>query len=88
MNINELDNVGRDELKDAIIELSDSMTRAAAERELQKNTLEEISESLDLDKKLVRKMARVYYKSTFQQEKDAAEEFEAAYEEIFKTNAN
>ena len=87
MNITELDNVGRDELKDAIVELSDSMTRQSAETELQKNILTEISESLDLDKKLVRKLAKVYYKSTFEQEKEAADQFETAYQEIFKTNA-
>lgn len=87
MNITELDNVGRDELKDAISELSNSMTRQSAETELQKNILTEISESLDLDKKLVRKLAKVYYKSTFEQEKEAADQFETAYQEIFKTNA-
>lgn len=83
MQINDLSEGGKDQLKDAIRELSDSMTRVAAEKDLQKEIISKVHEELDLSKKLVRKVATVYFKSTFEQEKESAEEFETAYSEIF-----
>ena len=52
VNINSLSTEQKQQLKKAIQELNDSMTRAAAERELQKEGINDISEKLGLDKKL------------------------------------
>lgn len=74
----------RKRLRNAIIELNDSMTRAAAERELQKETISDISGALDIDKKLVRRMSSVYFKATFNDEVESNNNFESFYEEVLR----
>ena len=45
-------------LRKAIMELNDSMTRAGAERDLQKEIIVEANGKLGVDKKIIRRMAR------------------------------
>lgn len=75
----------RDQLKDCINELNDSMTRVAAERELQKEAIANIAEELGVDKKLIRRMARVHFKANFNEEVESDDTFEQFYEAILKT---
>lgn len=74
----------REELKDAIHELSDSMTRIAAERDLQKNLLEDTYNNLGVNKSLIKTLAKVYNKSNFAQEKDKYNTLEEFYEILFE----
>lgn len=67
-------------LKKAIRELNDSFVRVAAERDLQKEIINEMNDKLGVDKKLVRRLANVYFKSNFKDEVEKNEEFELFYE--------
>lgn len=68
----------------AIMELNDSMTRVGAERELQKETIDELSGKLDIDKKLIRRMARTYFKANFNSEVQENTDFEEFYTTVME----
>lgn len=55
----------RKKLYDAIIEISNSMTRADAEKDYQKDAIDTISSELNIEKKYVRKVANVYHKQNY-----------------------
>ena len=80
--ITNLTQENRDKLKKAVKELSDSYTRVEAERDLQKSIVSAISEEIQAEKKMVRKMSRTYHKGTFAIEAADNDEFEAAYIEV------
>jgi len=72
----------RKKLRNAVQEMSDSMTRIAAERDLQKEILSKIHEDLFLDKKVVRRLAKVYHKANFKDEVEQNDAFETFYNEV------
>jgi hypothetical protein len=72
----------RKKLRNAVQEMSDSMTRIAAERDLQKEILSKIHEDLSLDKKVVRRLAKVYHKANFKDEVEQNDAFETFYNEV------
>ena len=78
----------RKQLRNAILELNDSYTRVGAERELQKETINEISDKLGMDKKLLRRMAKSYflanYKDVVQENNDFEEFYSAVMEKTEK----
>lgn len=80
MNVN--DPKVKKEIIDALDEISNSMFRAASERDFQKEAIKNICEKHSLDKKLFRKMAKVHHNSNFNEEVAANEEFETMYETI------
>lgn len=82
VSVNSLSENDRKKLKGAIQELNDSMTRAAAERELQKETIINICDNLGIDKKLVRKMGKTFFKANFNSEIEEQKTFEEFYEII------
>lgn len=55
------------------------MTRVAGEKDLQKETVNNISEKLGLDKKLIRRMAKVYFRANFNDEIESNNTFEDFY---------
>lgn len=75
----------RKAIHDCMKEISDSMTRIEAERELIKTAINDICEEQNLSKKTFRKMVKVYHKQNFQQEVQSHEEFEQLYETITQT---
>lgn len=75
----------RKAIYDALREISNSFTRTEAERDLIKEAIENTCENFNLNKKTFRKMARVYHKQNFSQEKEEHEEFETLYEVITNT---
>lgn len=87
VSINSLSSIDRGKLKKAISELNDSMTRVSAENDLQKDTLASICEELGLDKKLVRRMAKVYFKANFNNEVEENKAFEEFYTIVMNTTA-
>ena len=70
---------------DCMKEISDSMTRMDAERDLIKQAIEDICEEQNLSKKTFRRMAKVYHRHNFKQELEEHEEFETLYETITQT---
>lgn len=74
----------RKKIRDALDEISNSMTRIAAERDLIKEIIADVSEQHELPKKVVSKMARTYYKQTFNQEQQDFDQFATLFEEVTK----
>ena len=69
-------------IRKAINEMTDSMTRIAAERDLMKEIVARVKENTTVTPKVFRKMARVAYKSNFAEEVATHEEFESMYVEL------
>lgn len=83
-SVNSLSSVDKQKLKGAIQEISDSLTRASAERDLQKEIINKVSEELDLDKKLIRRLGKAYFKANFTEEAENNSAFEEFYEGVLK----
>lgn len=73
-------------IKNVVMELNDSMTRAAAERDFQKEAVNNLHDSLGIDKKLVKRMAKVYFKANFSEEVEENNTFEEMYDQIVKAS--
>lgn len=71
-------------IKDAVLEMNDSMTRAAAERDLQKEIIDRMAEEVGVDKKLFRRMSKVYFKANYNEEVEEQKQFEDFYDGIMK----
>jgi len=69
-------------VKDAINDMVDSMTRVAAERDLQKQLSQRVKENTTVTPKVFRKMARVAFAANFVEEQAVNEEFEELYTEL------
>lgn len=71
-------------LKDAITEISNSMTRMEAERDLIKEILKEQSDQFQIPKKILSKIAKTYHRQNLTQEVEDHEDFVELYEEVTK----
>lgn len=71
-------------LRKAILEINDSLTRVAAERDLQKEIINNTSENLGIEKKIIRRMAKVYYKANFPTEVEENHAFEEMYDGVLR----
>lgn len=76
------DDHGKKVIKDAMFEISASMTRMDAERDLQKEAIGNVCEEYELNKKTFRKLVRTYHKQNFTKEIAEHEEFENMYQEL------
>ena len=74
----------REKLFDAIKEMSNSMTRVDAEKDYQKDVIDKITDELDLDKKYIRSLARIYHKQNFTTVQQEQEDLVTLYEEMTK----
>jgi hypothetical protein len=70
----------RKKLLGAVKEISNSMTRADAERDFQKDAITAIADKLDLEKKYVRKLAVIFHKQNYNEVQQEREELEVLYE--------
>lgn len=84
VNISSLNEMERKKLKKAIMEVNDSMTRVSAERDLQKDIIGTLHDALGVDKKLIRRLAKAYFKANFGQEVEENKAFEESYDLIIK----
>jgi hypothetical protein len=72
-------------IKDAMKEMVDCMIRISAERELQKDIIDNLSEQFpDIPKKYFGRMAKVMFKNSFDQVTGEMSDFETLYEAIVK----
>ena len=78
----------RKTLLDAVQELSNSMTRVDGERDFQKEAIAEVAGKLNLEKKYVRKLARIYHKNNLNEVKQENEDVETLYFEMTATSPN
>lgn len=74
--------VDRKKVFDCLKELDASMLRATAEKDFQKEAIERLCEEVDIDKKHVKTMARIYHKQNFTEVTQDNEDLVALYEEI------
>jgi len=75
-------------LRKAVMEMNDSMTRVGAERELQKETTNEVADKLGIDKKLFRRMSRAYFRANFKEEVQENTDFEEFYTTVMEKTAS
>lgn len=69
-------------IKDALFEISASMTRMESEKNLIREILANIEEEVNIPKKFMNKMARVYHKQNYSTEVADQEDFQTLYETI------
>ena len=69
-------------LKGILVELSNSMTRMDAERDFIKETIDIASKDFNMNKKILRKMAKVYHRNNYINEIMEMEEFQEKYESV------
>lgn len=74
--------VERKKIRDALSEISNSLTRIEGERDLIKTIVGNIAEEHELPKKTVNKMARVFHKQNFSKEQQEFSEFEHIYQAV------
>ena len=70
------------ELKGILTEISNSMIRVKSEREFIKEAIDAAAEKFQMNKKLLRKMAKVYHNNSFTDELMEMEEFQKLYESV------
>jgi hypothetical protein len=75
----------RKTIKDAIVEFSNSATRAEAEKDLQKNIIEDLADKVGVEKKYLSKLAAFYHKQNFATVQQEKEEIEELYESVMTT---
>jgi hypothetical protein len=74
----------QERLKKAINEISDSMTRAAAERDLVKEIVNKVADETQLARKLVKRMAKTFYLNSFEADVADQRDFENIFEIVTK----
>ena len=85
MSINQISNPAEQEkLLKVLRECSGAMTRMEGERDYIKESVTEICNQLQLPKKLVTRMVKVYHKQNYDEEVATHEQFETLYETIVK----
>lgn len=71
-------------LKDAIREIDVAMTQIDNQKDQIKQIIDDIHDELDIEKKLIRKMGKVYHKQNFANVKIENGEFETFYENVIE----
>ena len=66
----------------AMKEWSNSATRIDAEKDLQKNIIDDLADNVDIEKKYLNKLATMYHKQNFAQFQQEKEEIEELYESV------
>lgn len=72
----------KNDLHKAIREISDSMTRTEAERDLIKEIVKDQSDQLQIPKKVISKIAKTFHRQNLAQEVADHEEFVELYEKV------
>jgi hypothetical protein len=70
-------------VKDFCDEMSASFSRTQGEKDFQKEAVSLLAEKHELDKKILKKMAKTYHASNFATQKQDQAEFEETYEALF-----
>jgi Zn-dependent M32 family carboxypeptidase len=74
----------RKKIKDAVQEISNSMLRMEAERDLIKEIVKEVSDNHQIPRKIVAKIAKTFHKQNLTQEIADHEDFVEVYETVTK----
>ena len=71
-------------LKTTLDEISNSMAHKEGHNEFIKEAKAKIKKELQLESKLINRLAKVHHKKTFEEEKASDEDFLATYETVMK----
>lgn len=74
----------RKKIKDAVQEISNSLTRMEAERDLIKEIVKEVSAEHQIPKKILQKIAKTFHKQNLTQEVADHEDFVDLYDTVTK----
>lgn len=74
----------KEKVKNYLETICHSLTLIEAERDLVKDTVKIVSDEFEIPKKLVNKLAKVYYRQNFSEEVAVHDEFEQLYQLIVK----
>lgn len=69
-------------IRGALEEISNSMTRMGAERDLIKNILQDVEDDTQVPKKYLRKMANIFHKQNLNEVKAENDDVETLYEAV------
>jgi hypothetical protein len=84
LTINQLSDPDKEKLFKVIKECSDSMTRQGSEKDFVRESITETAKNMQLPKKLVARLVKVYHKQNFDEEVAVHEQFETLYETVVK----
>jgi len=71
-------------IRQALQEISDSLTRMEAERDLIKDILQTVEDNYKIKKKYTRRLAKVFHKQNFNQVQQDQQDLETLYETVAK----
>ena len=77
----------RKKIRDVVIEINGAMTRIASEKDFIKEAIERLTEEVEISKKVVSKMAKVYYKQNLSEVLGEAEDLESIYTIVMQENS-
>jgi hypothetical protein len=78
----------RKAVRDALREISSSLTRIEGERDYIKECIKTVAEKYEIPKKTLRKMAKVWHNQNYNKEQEEFEEFETLYETVTESDSN
>lgn len=85
MSVNQISNpADREKLLNVLRECSASLTRTEGEKDFIKEAVSNVCKDLQLPKRLVNRMVKVYHKQNYDEEVAVHEQFETLYETIVK----
>lgn len=84
LTINQLSEPDKEKLFKVIRECSDSMARIDGEQDFIRESIAETAKNMQLPKKLVSRLVKVYHKQNFDEEVAVHEQFETLYETVVK----
>jgi hypothetical protein len=85
MSVNQISNpADREKLLGVLRECSASLTRIDGEKDYIKESVNDICKNLQLPKRLLNRMVKVYHKQNYDEEVATHEQFETLYETIVK----
>ena len=74
----------KQKIKDAMKEISNAMTRIDSEKDFIKEAINDLSDTVQIPKKYLNKMARIYHKQNLSEVKTEMDDIETLYESTMK----
>jgi hypothetical protein len=84
LTINQLSAPDREKLFKIVQECSNSLTRIDGEQDYIREAIAETAKQMQLPKKMVARLVKVYHKQNFDEEVAVHEQFETLYESVVK----
>ena len=84
LSINKLSDSDKEKLFKIIRDCSDSMARIDGEQDFIRESIAETAKNMQLPKKLVSRLVKVYHKQNYDEEVAVHEQFENLYETVVK----